>query len=138
LLATKNIDKVIITGDLNTLDERFGHNHNQRYKYLDDVLNSYEIISNPKVCTRENHTLDITLATQHAKENVNRLSSDHLPTITKYLMPSRERSDTGSKNREIYTVVDKRTTMKKIHLEIKSVDPETVDLPEINNILKML
>ena len=53
LLETKNVDKVIITRDLNTLDERFGDNHNQRYKYLDDVLNSYEIISNPKVCTEK-------------------------------------------------------------------------------------
>ena len=88
-VRNQKVDKVIITGDLNTLDERFGDNHNQRYKYLDDVLNSYEIISNPKVCTRENHTLDITLATQPAKENirswkaVNRLSSDHLPTSYK-------------------------------------------------------
>ena len=73
------------------------------------LLNSYEIISNPKVCTRENHTLDITLATQPAKENirswkaVNRLSSDHLPTFLKYRMPNRVRSDTGSQDETSYS-----------------------------------
>ena len=35
-----------------------------------------------------------------------------------------------------HTVVDKRATMKKIHLAIKCVDQESVDLPEINNKLK--
>ena len=40
---TKKPDyKIIITGDLNTLDERFGILHQEQHRYLDEVLLNFE------------------------------------------------------------------------------------------------
>ena len=66
--------QVILTGDLNTRDKRFGISHHENHNYLDEALLSLDVISNIKVPTREGNTLDIAFANHQAKEKI----LDHL------------------------------------------------------------
>ena len=53
---------IVITGDLNTRDKRFGVNHTEQHRYLDEIFLQMDIISDSRIPTRDNNTLDITLA----------------------------------------------------------------------------
>ena len=66
--------KILITGDLNTRDIRFGITHSENHSYLDPLLTTFEIISKRHFATRENNTLDVTLGNQNAKNSITRWS----------------------------------------------------------------
>jgi hypothetical protein len=92
LLKEKLLAKTIITGDLNTLDTRFGRNHKDNHPYLDEILapaGPLRIISDRNSYTRETHTLDVTLGTHAAKKAMEdwrvlqRPDSDHYRTLIK-------------------------------------------------------
>ena len=60
--------KIIITGDLNTRDKRFGRNHSENHSYLDEFLANMQIINNIDIPTRGDNVLDITLANDNAEQ----------------------------------------------------------------------
>ena len=58
--------KIVITGDLNTRDIRFGSAHTENHP-LDPILASLVIINDRNTATRENNTLGVTLGNIRAK-----------------------------------------------------------------------
>ncbi|RAN86304.1 hypothetical protein B5P41_30070, partial [Bacillus sp. SRB_28] len=97
---------ILLTGDLNTKDRRFGIHHDETHKYLDSILEECKLMNNPERPTRGNNSLDITIANrQMAKEILQwdvhaELGSDHSPTTidttirrksTQRIPPSRKR-----------------------------------------------
>jgi exonuclease III len=65
-----SVEKIIVTGDLNTRDKRFGSNHTENHNYLDELLLSMHLVNDKNIPTRENNTLDITLANNEAFEKI--------------------------------------------------------------------
>jgi len=87
-----SIEKIIVTGDLNTRDKRFGANHTENHEYLNELLLHMNLVNDRAIPTRENNTLDITLANEDACENILKhkvvkvlptLNRDHNPTTIK-------------------------------------------------------
>ena len=80
--------KVIVTGDFNTRDKRFGANHKENHGYLDEILLTLDVVSDSRIPTRGLNTLDVTLANDNAQESnlkckvIPKLNSDHNPTKT--------------------------------------------------------
>ena len=136
--------KIIITGDLNTRDSRFGIAHNEHHRYLDPILASLDIISERNTATRERNMLDVTLGNITARNSIiqwkiiEKLNSDHSPTNTKIklISPPYERGNHEPyKNKMTYTVMDLKTTRKRIQTAIRDLNASTVDLVQINDIL---
>ena len=81
--------KIIIPGDLTTLDERFTILHQEQDRYLDEVLLNFAIISDCRIPTRGDNTLEVALANREAKRGnirsqvMRKLNNDHNPTKTK-------------------------------------------------------
>ena len=146
-ISKKPRHTIIITGDLNTRDKRFGDNHNEEHGYLDDVLLEMEIISDSKIPTRENNTLDITLAKQTnihrevTQKVLQKLNSDHNPTqieITLNPSPYRSKSNSAVYIKDIteYTVMDYAKTETNIKQAINQLERDAITLSEINQILR--
>lgn len=133
--------KVIVTGDLNTRDRRLGLQHTENHAYLDEVLLTLEIISDPRIPTRENNTLDITLANTIAVESnvkskvIHKLNSDHNPTAIQIDLNFNTctRKHLG---KPTHTVMDIKTTMKRILQALQYNNQDTVLLEDINIILR--
>src|SRR5689334_1355575 len=88
------------------------------------------------------HTLDVTLATPVTKENikswkaVNSLSSDHLPTLILYQMHSKAKTVLKQGEKCLFTLLDKKATINKLNEEVQKINLETINLMDINNIIK--
>ena len=133
---------IIITGDLNTRDRRFGDNHTEQHRYLDEILMQMEIISDRKVPTRENNTLDITLARQSTsnrnitQEVLHKLNSDHNPTqtvISLQAVPYRITHSNYIYTRHIteYTVMDYAKTKTNIGLALGILDRDIITVEKL-------
>ncbi len=138
--------QILITGDLNTRDKRFGINHTENHNYLDEVLLHLDIISDIRVPTREANTLDITLGNRRVRETIvsckvlHKLNSDHNPT-TLSIKLDRPLYDIGEKGKQakekvVYNVMDKQKTMKNLQLALNETDKKNVTLNRINAILQ--
>jgi hypothetical protein len=136
--------KILITGDLNTRDTRFGTGHSENHSYLDSILTNLEIISDRRVATRENNTLDVTLGNMSAKNAIkkwkamDKLNSDHNPTKTEIELTNLlygNRRFRQYKADTIYTVLDVKNTNKRIQTAIEKEDINEVTLIQINSIL---
>ena len=140
------IRKVLVTGDLNTRDRRFGNNHRENHSYLDEVLLHLEVVNDIQVPTREENTLDITMVNCEATECILEhkvlpaLNSDHNPTSAKIQLNwspySNSRNQSRNENTTEYIVMDIQKTRKQLHDAIQQTDTATVTLEKINNILR--
>ena len=136
--------QIIITGDLNTRDKRFGINHSETHGYLDELLLTMDIISDKNIPTRGNNTLDITLANEEASKNlttckaIHKLNSDHCPTaIDISLKQNPYISSEGLTSYQTeYTVIDTQKTNKNLENAIEQTDFKPATLIDINNIIK--
>ncbi|KMS94673.1 hypothetical protein BVRB_016390, partial [Beta vulgaris subsp. vulgaris] len=138
---------VIITGDLNTRDIRFGANHTENHKYLDQILLSMEIISDGNTPTRENNNLDVTLVKQGigigsiTNTVLHKLNSDHDPTQTEVeIGHSPYISDAACMRQNPtlteYTVMDYSKIKKNISDALKEFQSSEISLNDVNKILK--
>ena len=143
---TQPSHKILITGDLNTRDKRFGINHTENHNYLDEVLLHMDIISDIRVPTREANSLDITLGNKRVRETkvsckvLHKLNSDHNPTSLSIQL-DRPTYAIGGKEKQtnekvVYTVMDKQKTMNILQLAINETDKQNVTLNQINAILQ--
>ena len=138
--------KIILTGDLNTKDIRFGKNHTETHKYLDEILTHVEIASDIKVPTRGENVLDITLANYPAMNSnikckvIQKLNSDHNPTNTEIELdqsPYRgEQTSSNTQKDRTFEVIDFQQTYKKIQIAVDQTESGQVTLLDINSILK--
>ena len=131
--------KLIITGDLNPRDRRFGSNHTQHYAYLDPLLDdgTLQVLSNPNTPTRKNSTLDITLCTAPARNVITRptfvhtdLHSDHCPTTTATSLPT----NSNPPNTQTCTSVDVKASILYLEGLLQNAAP-TPDLENFHNML---
>ena len=80
--------KIVISGDLNTREIRFGESHSESHTYMDRFLADLEIICDKRVPIREGNTLDVTLGNLQAKnclvrwKVIEKLSCDHSRIFT--------------------------------------------------------
>ena len=147
LINEKLLGKTLITGDLNTLDTRFGKNHKDKHPYLDEVLapaGPLRIISDRNSYTRENHTLDITLGTQAAKKDLeqwkvlHRLDSDHYPTLIK--IRSNSTNNTAEENpkdpkQNTYLVLDCKETEKTLLKNLEALEENEIRMDQLSTTL---
>ena len=105
---------------MNTLDERFGILHQEQHRYLDEVLLNFEIISDCRIPTRGDNTLDVALANREAKRGnirsqvMRKLNSDHNPTKTKIDLECNPYQETEvqdrNRKRNTHAVIDIQKT----------------------------
>jgi hypothetical protein len=148
LITEKLLEKTLITGDLNTLDTRFGINHKEKHPYLDEVLapaGPLRIISDRNSFTRETHTLDITLGTQAAKKDVeewkvlHRFDSDHYPTLITIRSngyPLNAAEDSKHPKQNTWIVLDCKQTEKKLLRRLETMEENDGNLEQLTITLK--
>jgi hypothetical protein len=135
--------KIVISGDLNTRDIRFGESHSENHTYMDRILADLEIISDKRVPTREGNTLDVTLGNLQAKNSfvrskvIEKLSSDHSPTNTEISLTNSPYKDNSReyKNCRIFTVMDVQKTRTRISIAVSQMDSAEVTLTQVNETL---
>eukprot|EP00474_Spongospora_subterranea_P004968 CRZ05426.1 hypothetical protein [Spongospora subterranea] len=139
-VETRN-EPILITGDLNTKDKRFGTNHNENHKYRDTILKECILVNNPEIPARGNNSPDITLANrQTAKEIVTwgvhtELSSDHLPTTVETTF-RRKSTQRIPPNRKRIQRIDTQATVKALEEEMKKMENINIELTAFTELMQ--
>ena len=137
-----SIEKIIVTGDLNTRDKRFGANHTENHEYLNELLLHMNLVNDRAIPTRENNTLDITLANEDACENILKhkvlptLNSAHNPTTIKIKLNGNpyesNKTKTNNRSKIEYTVIDIQTTKDNLRFALHNADRTLINFEQLN------
>jgi retrotransposon-encoded endonuclease len=141
-LFTESRDEaILITGDLNTKDKRFGTKHTENHAYLDNILNDFAILNDTDKPTRHGNVLDISLGNELLTERTvkwsvhKELDSDHFPTTMKLNITGNPKQSRPRKG-ERKEIMDMRKSIELCSSEIQQKANQQITLTQFNDILQ--